>query len=1669
MSVLEQTNQDLADVKDLLENKEKLNNIKINATINTPSLTIATATFQKKYFDNVLDKISIQNYTLLKTESLQQDFYKQLNKFVKDSKFVISEIEKLDNVITELGNVGGFSDEYLKDFSKGVSDNYFDFIENYNLSINSNQTSILNNDFSIIESKKRSLPLFDKTIVGKNYCLDFTNLFQEKYDYISTASFVTQNLINLYRSYNYFYPNCISSKVANSILPSTELIDLLRLTFLDKVHENFNDDFFNVVNPYKLRGEEVRLSILNLHKNNIQEFYLTEFFNDKNKNNFYVKVDGLDDQITNKEYSILDSINFNSINLGNSNSINFENYIENEQLSGDIPLNCDVKEISIEDENNILYYRYNNFYPSIYEYKHAYRIYAKRKENSDISFDINNLEVPESLLASNRNFFSDVHYNKNSAVHKNIIRDGLYENIEDKFIEKYYFNNSSKMFNYASDFFNVIDNNSYKYFEYDISYNIKNRYMFYKEKYANLINIDVNNVNELSHISIKSSSRGAFIVPKPITTNTNKIILKNKKDESFLNKKTYQYKIAINKCLNKYYNLKLKDNLFYNKIKEKFEDINLFYNEKDNNNTVSLVYNKEKGILRKKSNDFIISTIDDEVYLNIDKNSNIYSLNSAIKKISKNNTGFTVTNEDINDFKKKALSNNFLKNRVSLNKRIFKDINDIFKNFREEFLKDYQTSAFDKLLTSLFSNDDTLNSSENKEVVKLLLACALLKKNNIELNYMSGESDKKDVEDLEKYLEFKKLSKHIFSLKNINYQEKYILESNVLGHFLDKTELNEDVLNDYKLWKFGTRPTIGSLWNESPIDDNQPQPFMPTEGQIPDLNNGKNTLNISKRICNSIALCFPYNTINNFGTAKTLDHTRNLPVYYDYGRRIGSSFQKTKEALAGGVKEKIITFSKPDASTLNSLNLPQPIVHRKVNTIDSFKNNISSIEHSKQHEDECFTIAMHYLWDKNFDYKDITLLDGTKINDIDEFISCFSKKNKLPEFSSTWENLKDTSSYPLHEMFYVNRVLKNKFFDNVKNKSSVINKIIEFIIDSLYSIDNYNTENIDSISSSLKFIEENEELLDLIFDASYCYSSVYEEYYNKFIESYFQCIQEIPFIKDSVYDLSTYPEYSGQKTNIMLYYSFTADLSNIISKTKDQHITLSDTGLYYRVSDNFNINDRESLDLRIFVFDDDEKLNFYSSFAESLLDNTLSISYVHDKKYMFQENASLYFNRKNRISMDSENKALSYVNANDYLEKCLNIVEIAMRENYIENIDNININDELDNNDFNKNTTLSMFKDIHESLRKLDLNVGLSFDILIGYTRRLIEFNELITKYKRGITKTENILNEVKSEFDDTEVTVLESMLNDVYRNKLKQNVCYLNDYIKNVEKSIYLKDKTVEEVTEQFDITHFEKIKYDNSIKYIKEYPKTSTNNDIIILKFNEELIKTITNSTLIKFLVTKTYFNSDEEEIYEFYYSPIITHFEFLKTKETYNSIGYIDLQEKSIENSYKILTREKFLENYKDILNIEDEEIANSLFNTYQDSNFCKASLNLCLGTNIKDGLHNTDDFISIDTVGLIENVEEFNLNKTFKVNSFPFEEIQEFSGEVYNNVSNKFDNSKNSFIRKHLSCISKFNSNIQIQQMLSNNNVDDYIAFNLVRPFSNIDSGLFNYTIQAEEIF
>ena len=37
------------------------------------------------------------------------------------------------------------------------------------------------------------------------------------------------------------------------------------------------------------------------------------------------------------------------------------------------------------------------------------------------------------------------------------------------------------------------------------------------------------------------------------------------------------------------------------------------------------------------------------------------------------------------------------------------------------------------------------------------------------------------------------------------------------------------------------------------------------------------------------------------------------------------------------------------------------------------------------------------------------------------------------------------------------------------------------------------------------------------------------------------------------------------------------------------------------------------------------------------------------------------------------------------------------------------------------------------------------------------------------------------------------------------------------------------------------------------------------------------------------------------------------------------------------------------------------------------------------------------------------------------------------------------------------------------MLSNNNVDDYIAFNLVRPFSNIDSGLFNYTIQAEEIF
>lgn len=1676
MSVLEQTNQDLADVKDLLENKEKLNNIKINATINTPSLTSTTATFQKKYFDNVLDKISIQNYTLLKTESLQQDFYKQLNKFVKDSKFVISEIEKLDNVITELGNVGGFSDTYLKDFNKGTSDNYFDFIESYITPINEDNNSFLNNDFSILEVRRRYLPEFDKNIISKNYVSDITKLFQEKYDYISSASFASQNLINLYRNYNYFYPNCISIKInSENVIIDTVLIE----NIFDKTRTTYLTVFDqNIIQSYQSSSLSSRLTVLNLHNQINNTFYSGEFFNKKNKDYFLIKVDGLDDQITNKENIILDSNKFSSIKLGTHENIDFDNYISSNALKNKI-CNYNIIDCSLID-NDITFYGLNDFLPAFYSYKPAIRIKSNKiRGQSDYSFTNNTDDFTLIDDEASSNFTRDGFYNNKSAISKTnefdqfIINDGIYSNIDDSFLSDYYFKNNAKIFEDSLDYFSLIDNKNYKFFEFPLSYNIKSRYLYYKEQYNSLF--PHLGPDDLCHLSIKSSSNGAKLLVKPVTYNDiNKITLITKKEDSFLNNKSYNYKIAINKCINEYLDLKLKNNIFYSNIKENFNYIEYFYLNKQDSNSLCFLNNQDKGLIKKDTNGFLLTKIEEENYLNIDNSSKIIGLKNSINKISKESVKFKVEKKDIDDFKKNVLNNSIFKNRTSLNKRVFKDVGNLFLEFGKEFKKDYQTSAFDKLLTSLFCNDKTLNSSENISVLKLLIACAILKRNNVELNYMSGTNNKIDVDYLEKIIEFKNITKHIFSSRNISYQENYILESNVLGHFLDKTEKNKSFLQDYKHFIVSptTETSSDAVWNQTRHSPTGLGVFK-SDTQLPNgdfINEGKNVLSLSKRICNSIALCFPYNTLNNFGTAKTLDHKRNIPVYYEYGNSINSSFNKTKNALHGNAYDKIITFSAPEYGdiVLNTLNLPQPIVHRKINTIDSYKNTLSSIENSKFYEDECFTVAMHYLWDKTFDYKDIELLDGTKINDIDDFIKYFSKKDQLPKFSNTWENLKDTSSYPLHEMFYINRVLKNKFFDNLKNENSIVNKLSYFVIDFLDSIKSYKEiNNISTLEDSLKFVEENNELLNTVFNATYCYSIVYEEYYNNFIENYFSCIQEIPFVKDSIYDLGVSNELSDDNNSAVFYYSFTSDNARYLKKAKSSYIEISATGNFFRLPD--VVEDLDDIYHKTVFEIGETGPNFYSSFAESLHDNTLSISYAHDKKYMFQENASLYFNRNNRISIDSEDKAFPYVNANDYLEKCLDIVEISMRENYIENIENFNINDELDNIDFNKNTTLSMFKDVHESLRKLDLNVGLSFDILIGYTRRLIEFNELITKYKRGIAKTENILNEVKSEFDDTEVAVLESMLNDVYRNKLKQNVCYLNDYIKNVEKSIYLKDKTVEDVTEQFDITHFEKIKYDNSIKYIKEYPKTSTNNDIIILKFNEELIKTITNSTLIKFLVTKTYFNSDEEEIYEFYYSPIITHFEFLKTKETYNSIGYIDLQEKSIENSYKILTREEFLENYKDILNIEDEVIANRLFNTYQDSNFCKAALNLCLGTNIKDGLHNTDDFISIDTVGLIENVEEFNLNKTFKVNSFPFEEIQEFSGEVYNNVSNKFDNSKNSFIRKHLSCISKFNSNIQIQQMLSNNNVDDYIAFNLVRPFSNIDSGLFNYTIQAEEIF
>jgi hypothetical protein len=1678
MSVLEQTNQDLGDITDLLENKEKLNNIKISATINTPSCSIPSAIFQKKYYDSVIDKISIQNYTLIKTESLQQEFYNQLSKFVKDSKFVTYELGKLDNVITELSNVGSFSESYLKDFNKGISDNYFDFIENYGSMPNENLTAFLNNDFSILENKRRSLPEFDKKIAAKNYISDIAKLFQENYSYISSASFASQSLINLYRNYNYFYPNCISVKInSENISISGVSLEII----LDKTRSNYLTFFNqNAIQSYQASSKESRLQILSLHNQIDNTFYTSDFFSEKNKDYFLVKVDGLDDQITNKTSIILDSNVFSSKLLPSYEKINLENYVEEDVLKDKI-LNYNVVECSLTGKD-ITRYNYDRFFPEHYQYKPSYKILARKSTEGfvrGISFSTNIESGQYTRDVYESNFTRDGFYNNKSAISKKdefgefIIDDNLYTNIDDIFLSNYYFKNNANIFEKSLPFFELIDNKDYKYFKFPMNYSIKNRYLEYKEKYKSLFPI-LNN-RDLNHISIKSSSNGAKLLVKPITNfNERKITLITKKDESFLNKKTYSYKIAINKCINEYLELKVNTNNFYKNIKENFDYIKSFYKNKSDENSLSFLYNSEKGLITKNNNSFLITEIDEEVFLNLDNNSKVEGLNSSINKISKQVSKLKVKNEDIDDFKKKVLNNTVFKNRVSLNKRIFKDISSLFINFSKEFKEDYQTSAFDKLLTSLFCNSDTLHSNLNYEIIKLLIACSVLKNNNIDLNYMSGENNKVDVDNLENILEFKKISKHIFSSKNISYQEKYILESNILGHFLDKTERNAEFLKYYKFFTGLSGSSSRTIWNET----NKPsaRTYFDTSDTLQDttpFNNGENTISLSKRICNSIALCFPYNTLNNFGTSKTLDHKRNIPVYYEYGNSIGSSFSKTKKALSGDVLEKIITFSCPDdgSQVLNSLNLPKPIVHRKINTIDSHKNTLSSIESSKFYEDECFTVAMHYLWDKTFDYKDVVLLDGTKIIDIDDFIKYFSKKDELPKFSNTWENLKDTSSYPLHEMFYINRVLKNKFFDNLKNENSIMNKISYFIIDTLNSIKKYEIESINTLEESLNFVNENKDLLSIVFNSLHCYSLIYEEYYNNFIENYFSCIQEIPFIKDSIYDLGTHNEINDPDKSVSFYYNFTTDYTKHLAKVKSSDIETDVTGNFFNVS-----TEDHSLEL-IYFQTENNRPNFYSSLAESLFDNTVSINYDHDEKYMFQENASLYFNRNNKISMSSEYKAKPYLDANNYLEKCLDIVDNVVSENIELRLSSVNIYDELDNEHYSKNTMLSMFKDIHASLRKLDLNVGLSFDILIGYTKQLAKFNELIASYKSSILKTENILNEVKSEFDDSEVTVLENMLNDVYRNKVKQNISYLNDYIAHTESSLSIKDKSVEDVINEFDVTYFEKIKYNNLVKYIKEYPansnKSLVNNDIIILKFDSKLIKSINNSTLIKFVITKTYFNSEENEEHVFYYSPIITHFEFAKEKETIGKIGYIDVEEQDIENAYKVVTREEFIENYRTILNIEENEaneaIANKIFNTYRDSNFCKAALHLCLGTNVKENLHNSDEFISIDTLGFLENIDDFTLNKTFKVDKFPFDEIQAFSDEIYDNVSVDFDNKKNSFIRKHLSFISKINSNMQIQQILSNKNIDDYLIFNLSRSFNEPNDRLINYTIQAEEIF
>lgn len=1533
----------------------------------------------------------------------------------EDFEFVLDSVKKISEYLFSSKKISSFSYDYLRAIKRKSDYKYFFYLNKYTEKSNglneiSNET-ITTSYKQLNELKNNYLDIFSITsnFINKDF------IDRNIYDYISSTSFIGQNLINLCYQDTFAYPNCLLTNDFKG-LPAT--------------NRSFAQNYFVFYksSPDLLSStsaRELSKSFLN-SRLTYNDFVNSSVISNKNSNILYVLSKRL--ETTNDKY-----IDIDKVLSGENTSFNgfeYEKKLENKNSI------YSQESIIILDNIKRLDSRYTlpySYFLADKEYRYAQRIVNNTR--NDLYLGMSGIYRNDYTLRNTVSVFL-----KNSVIQENtsFIKTKNVDNIfysltaESTNDDDCYWSNNQLIFKDLSLLFNTARITPSDKFSYSNSYyNIKERYRHYLQEYINIYKRDNNltrvNRDKFQFIGIYNSSRGTYLTKSWLWDgNEESILLKENVEEQDI-KLLERIKVLCNISTNKYKKINLKEN----KVLNALSDFKNRYSEsiKSSNNYYESIIDLEKGIANKDATglDFIGVFKDDNMYLASENvpisTNNVKSTESRMLE----GVGINIpSNEDVLEFKKYTLASNFISNSKELNNEILKDVCELFNNekFSSTFVDDYQISAFDKLISSYYTCGDFDSTDQYKDLSKLILAISVTR-NKLNKNiFSSSTNDKKlsksAIQDLENTLKFKELCSAIFSSENLKQQNTYFFETNT--------------------------KTFGYESNRV------------------------------YRHTNSLAMCFPYNTLNLFSTSKFLTPESTISDYYDYGVNVlGLNKETVERSIYGSLKLNratapvVITYPIRNNDKNNLVNeynrdfTPVPFAFRKINTIDSYKNTISSIEHIDEHRNNCETLAMFYIWDKEIDYKKIKLMNGKEISNLSEFIKEFSKKDEIPTFTSDYNNLISTSSYPIQEMFYINRKIENRLFSNASNLNSLVGIITEKI-SKLLNILGLKIQ-ANNFKEAFQFASENDNLIEVIENIIKIYCSYYDIFYRRYFEKYFLSLQEIPYVKQNLYD-TYYEDYENEGIMSNEYYRYYALENNkntnfsrydrdlgFIKHLGPQGMVLSNDQKKFisHVSGSYNeINTKDrAYREEYFVY------TACNGFNDTIITTNMNI----DKEYMFQEYYSSIFYPYNAVSPFSEEKLKIYESA---FEDMKNILFSVNNNIELETGKIINYCKQNNMQEYfyieGEGGLVNIYKDINNTLVRNDISYAFSMDIFLNYIDYL---NDIEGKSKNELKKiSEDISNIdlVKKLYNEEEKDFIFDVTNIKYFSKLVQMSSLLEKYKDKIFNSLKISEvQQLDNSLRNLDISSIDasilKRKSNFCNSFMSQFSKASSY-DMLFLNvenFNYE-------SVLTKITLT----NNKKGTQDTFYYLPNIVHHEFFRDEENIQNITLIDTNEDKFENMIKFVNRESIVSYIPYSENIDMQSAAISLFDTYIMSNFCKAYLEInSINSVISEDNHK---HVSLNTVGLLEDIGQNNVRIIFDLKSNP-DFSNEVTEDIYENVGIDYSYENKSVIREYASILSKYNSNYLLQKMMSYENVEKYIILLVPKELgNNIDS----YTINVEQI-